>query len=716
MKLLKDIRIRTRLTLAVALLLGFVLCVILMTWGLQRQTHQDYQDLDSLKEIGPQVTGVVLLQQQYVATHNRIYGELALEGMERVNRTIEVTKQGLEASLGRFLELDRLVLDLDAFKGFFRKYTALEDQGYAINIKLLEYRESLLAEVQALKKAYDEGAVKNPLEEESLDRLTMALMNVLQDSVVISGSDAGQSINPEDTLGYLDDLIASGTELRNHAFAKNMKISGNRITLLGRQYKEGVIKHAEIQGNQARLLTQLIQLQSVLDSDIRAMDDAAENRILQRSSKNAQMMLLILVFAVVGTGISVKALSTGLLSRLQGMMAATEKIAQGDYDIQISISPRDEMGSLAESINSMAAELSKKEATLVAYGHTLEEQVSERTRELQATLDTLKRTQASLVQSEKLAAIGQLVSGIAHEINTPLGAINSSVGNMRSTLERFFATLTESLLALHNEDFSLFNRLLAEALEPRPSLSSREERRARGLLKQELRWVEPEYRDLVTDILGDIGIYRSTVIENTVITENTIKVLEFTLKVVILSRSVDTIRTAVGRAASVVNALKNLSRSDEAGSMMPYDLSEGIEMTLTLFQHRIKRGIEVVRDIQTIPLIECNPDEMNQVWTNLISNALQAMEQEGTLSVGVALHEDRVCVAIGDTGLGIPPEVGPHIFEPFFTTKPLGEGTGLGLDIARRIVEKHGGTIRYSSMPGKTVFTVEIPVEQNESL
>ncbi len=138
---------------------------------------------------------------------------------------------------------------------------------------------------------------------------------------------------------------------------------------------------------------------------------------------------------------------------------------------------------------------------------------------------------------------------------------------------------------------------------------------------------------------------------------------------------------------------------------------EGIETILTLYYNQLKQGVEVVRNYQDgLPEVLCYPDELNQVWTNLIHNAIGAMDNCGVLTLEVRAENQSLLVGVTDSGKGIAPEILPRIFEPFFTTKPAGEGTGLGLDIVKKIVEKHSGKIEVTSVIGQTTFTVSIPI------
>jgi signal transduction histidine kinase len=162
----------------------------------------------------------------------------------------------------------------------------------------------------------------------------------------------------------------------------------------------------------------------------------------------------------------------------------------------------------------------------------------------------------------------------------------------------------------------------------------------------------------------------------------------------------------------LVQAIKEYSYMDQA-AMQEVDLHQGLENTLTILHHRLKGGITVVREYdENLPKICAYGGELNQIWTNLISNAIEAMQGKGELRVRTGRDLDRVLVEIGDNGPGIPPDVLPHIYEPFFTTKGVGKGTGLGLDTVCRIIRNHHGEIRVSSHRGDTRFQVYLPVSQ----
>jgi signal transduction histidine kinase len=176
-----------------------------------------------------------------------------------------------------------------------------------------------------------------------------------------------------------------------------------------------------------------------------------------------------------------------------------------------------------------------------------------------------------------------------------------------------------------------------------------------------------------------------------------------------VNRLVEQIDSGTSRISELVRAIKQYSYMDQAPEQ-EVDVHDGLENTLIMLHYRLKYGIAVVREYErSIPAICAHGSELNQVWTNLIDNAIDAMNGKGELVVRTAAEFGRVLVEIRDNGPGIPPELQDRIFEPFFTTKPVGEGTGLGLDTVYRIVQKHRGDIRVESVPGRTSFQVRLP-------
>jgi signal transduction histidine kinase len=296
-------------------------------------------------------------------------------------------------------------------------------------------------------------------------------------------------------------------------------------------------------------------------------------------------------------------------------------------------------------------------------------QTQQQTAQLSQTLETLRKTQTQLIQTEKISSLGQLVAGIAHEINNPVNFIH---GNL--TPAREYAEDLLNLIQLYQQE------------HPQPSAKVRA---------------------------------KTETIDLDFITEDLLKLL-------------GSMKVGADRIRQIVRSLLNFSRLDQA-EMKAVDIHEGIESTLMILQHRLKAkpdypAIEVIKDYGNLPLAECYAGQLNQVFMNLLSNAIDAIEQAkekssepytGQITIRTSVSDqdgDRphLVIKIADNGLGIPEAVQSRIFDPFFTTKPVGKGTGLGLSISYQIVvDKHGGTLQCSSEPGQgTEFLIKIPVKQ----
>ncbi len=332
--------------------------------------------------------------------------------------------------------------------------------------------------------------------------------------------------------------------------------------------------------------------------------------------------------------------------------------------------------------------------------------------ELQTTLEHLQATQEELIHAEKMVALGQLVAGIAHEINTPLGAIELSIENINRFLKQTLPELPQFFESLLPELRELFFNLLANANSQESRLSSREKRQLRKDLAIQLEPYQLEDVDSIANKLISIGINHNVNQVIPLLTHSGNKIiLNMGYQLASLQKSTDTITTSVKRAGKIVFALKTYAHYDCLEEKQKVNVAETIETVLTLYQNLLKHGVEITRNYEELPEILCYPDELSQIWTNLIHNALQAMEHKGILLIDAKLKDNYIAVAITDNGKGIPKEIMAKIFDPFFTPKKAGEGSGLGLHIIKKIVDKHDGYIDVLSDVGKTTFTVYLPVQ-----
>jgi signal transduction histidine kinase len=317
---------------------------------------------------------------------------------------------------------------------------------------------------------------------------------------------------------------------------------------------------------------------------------------------------------------------------------------------------------LAWSLAASRKQIERFNLQLRQANETLEQRVAERTHDLSEALRRLKESEAMLIQSEKMSSLGQMVAGIAHEVNTPLAYVRASLDTVASRLPAMSELAQETALLLE---------LLGAESADEARLAAQFDR-VRGLLEAQrgaeaLREIETQLKD---------GLY------------------------------------GIGQIAEIVANLKNFSRIDRS-KVAEYDLHDGIESTLRIAQNHL-RNKELRKNFAAdLPKVSCAPSQINQVFLNLISNAAQATpESGGVITVRTARRDPQhVAVEVIDNGQGIPEDVLPKIFDPFFTTKPVGKGTGLGLSICYKIVESHGGRLEVQTKRGVgTRFTVLLPV------
>ena len=386
---------------------------------------------------------------------------------------------------------------------------------------------------------------------------------------------------------------------------------------------------------------------------------------------------------------------------IDNLLRTMNKVSeQKDYSIRTQKQNNDEFGQLIDAFNDMLMQIETSDKKLNSVND-----------ELYNVLGSFSKLQNELAQSEKMAALGHLVAGIAHEINTPLGAIRSSIDNIAMFFDECLIDLPQFFKSLDAAKQQFFWDLLLVTRQER-HITSKEKRKYRRALVRKLEKQDISDADTIADTLVDIGIYENIEVFLPLLkAAEGDKILSMAYRLSSLKNSTKTIITASERAAKTVFALKSYARYDQTGEKTAANVIDGIETVLTLYQNQLKHDIEVLKNYAQLPLVFCYPDELNQVWTNLIHNALQAMDNLGTLRIDAYQDDNSIVISITDSGIGIPDDIKPKIFEAFFTTKPAGEGSGLGLDIVKKIIDKHKGKITVHSQPGKTIFTVYIPIQ-----
>ncbi len=365
-----------------------------------------------------------------------------------------------------------------------------------------------------------------------------------------------------------------------------------------------------------------------------------------------------------------------LINSLDKLRKGASEIGSGKLDYRLDISTKDELEQLAEGFNCMAEKLTESYSEIIEgseyltkFNQNLKQEIGIRTQAqaaLEKTLDELKSTQAQLIQTEKMSSLGQMVAGVAHEINNPVSFVYGNIEHVNQYIQDIL-----ELIELYQQGFPNPGDDIEEKVED-----------------MELEFVKEDLPKILTSM-----------------------------------------KMGANRIREIVLSLRNFSRLDEA-DMKEVDIHEGIESTLLILQNRLKSkpnriGIEVVKKYYQLPHIECYPGQLNQAFMNIINNAIDVLEEgrdKGTIqNPQICIHSELIdnktaVVRIADNGIGMSEEVKNKLFDPFFTTKPVGKGTGLGLSITYQIiVDKHQGKLRCESVPGKgTEFIIEIPLHQQQ--
>lgn len=406
---------------------------------------------------------------------------------------------------------------------------------------------------------------------------------------------------------------------------------------------------------------------------------------------------------------------------LRSLSQSVKGMMKGDLRTAIPAAGIGETRVLAESFETMRQKLQTSFKEIQRNNEELEARIADRTQELlnknaelRSVIHNLRETQDSLIRSEKLAALGQIVAGIAHELNTPLGAITSSSTSMNQLFDRGFGEATAAVSRfppmvqdwIQNAFFTMSDDSFG--VEDRGTLRAKRKALRAYLTERDL-----SLPDRTIDALLELRIEDDPTTQALAASSpDFVAAVDALYHFASIKHMNRVMALAVQKSETVVSALLNYVHQDDDIDTNTVEIARELDGILTLYENSLKHGVQLQKAYRRRGFVTGNRNALNQVWMNLIRNALQAMKYRGILTLSIDTQGPWVMVSVEDSGQGIPPEIEDKVFEPFFTTKESGEGTGLGLNMCRTIVERHGGTMNFTSTAGHTVFRVLLPAAE----
>ncbi len=698
--MLKNLKFQNKIGLGFAIILILTAVVGIVGWILIGSVMKKQNTMLSLNDLSSQIESIRIDQKDYILTGDIPHSKQVLNKLSMVRERISGFREE-DSELEAVGNVNKVLETINIYEEQFLEYTRQEANKETLRTRMLKESEELI----------------NTMEE--LNNRGIGTEFIMNDVLKARIAEKNFIIHADSI--YVDTVRGCMSKINDFVLLMGQESMGEdvnrylfKINESSRKYKSTFYDYVQARYKQMDALSRMEDSADISKQAFIEFVNIKKSEIRDAVGVFRLATALVTLLAVVSGIIFILVMSKYISKPINSLSMAAKEISKGNFDIDIKLDSHDEVGFLANTFNRMTRTLKQSFSKIRQQNQELEHRVAERTRNLTQALENLKSAQSQLIRSEKMASLGQLVAGIAHELNTPLGAIRASADNICHSYKKFVDYLPSLFAKLSHQNIVLLMEMLKISLNRSEAVTSREERNHRREISALLGEKRIPNASTIADNLVDMGIYHNVEkFINMFTNQENKEVFDTAYLIASQSKSINNIKLASKKASKTVYALKSYAHFDRDDHMSQSNVIQNVETILTLYHNQIKHGVRVIKNYESRPFIYCYPDELNQVWTNIINNALHAMELQGTLEISVRETNGDVIIGFTDSGRGIPEDVKKRIFEPFFSTKKQGEGSGLGLDISRRIVEKHNGRIEVDSVPGKTTFRVFIPKKPN---